>query len=64
MHYDELSESFCRFVENADSRTLRAVWNHLNQLELSSYPWKDVLTISEMMYAIENELSDRGEWLP
>jgi hypothetical protein len=64
MHYDELSESFCRIVENADSRTLRAIWNHLNHLDLSSYSWKDVLMITEMMYAIENELSDRGQTLP
>jgi hypothetical protein len=63
MHYDELTESFCRWVAHADTRSLREFFNHLNQLDLSTYSWKDLLMITEMIDAIENELSDRGERL-
>lgn len=61
MHFDELSQPFVRWVIQADTATLRAFLNYLNQLDLSAYPWQKLLTISEMIAAIEFELFDRGD---
>lgn len=60
MLYDELSESFVRWIAHADSDTLRSFLSHLNQLDLSTYSWEKTLEITEMLDAIEDELIHRG----